>query len=81
VNFNFITPESRVDGKTLVEILDKLTGKKTALADGQPDCSFLDVLNAAGALGWELVQETKEEHTSGPMDADSTVFLFKRLAD
>ena len=59
---DFDTSGPRIRGNGLAAIYTALTGQQPIkhIAGQAADCTYLDIMNAAGAQGWELVSETRD---------------------
>jgi hypothetical protein len=75
--YAFTPPGKQLMGKTLSALYYAMTGKDPAkhAEDQSGDCSYLDIMNAAGADGWELIQSTVQDNA--PLGKSHT-FIFKR---
>jgi len=72
--YAFNPPGKQIKGKSLAVLYKAMTGKDPVKHDeGQAvDCIYLDIMNAAGADGWELVKMEEKE-------LGENTFTFKRL--
>ena len=75
---NFLEPGKVMHARSVADLHKALTGRAPARAPGEgaeatAEASVLDILNAIGARGWELVAL---ETTSGRIDARN--YLFKK---
>ncbi len=70
---DFSTSGPRIHADTVAGLYIAMTGKQPIkhVANQAVDCTYLDIMNAAGAQGWEFVSET-EDHLG-------TRILFKRF--
>jgi hypothetical protein len=73
-SYYFATPGPRLSADSLVGLYTAMTGRRPQkhAADQAGDCTTVDILNAAGAQGWEVVGDKE-----GPL---GTVVTFKRVA-
>ena len=62
-----------LDG-AITELTTKLIGK--APSSGYPACMETQILNYAGASGWELTAKTSDTHSNGT----HAIYIFKRPA-